>query len=262
MIKTYINNRYLFWQLVRKDIEQRYKGSVLGMLWSIIVPILMLIIYTFVFSEIFQAKWGANTSDKYEFALVLFCGLSAFNMVSEVMNRSAYLISGNSNYVKKVIFPLELLPVVITFSALFNCIISFLILIIAKLVLYHNISITLYQSLIVFIPLIVISIGVGYLLSAVSVYLKDVGNIISVLVMMLMYMSPVFFPLSSVPERYQGIIKINPMTYIIENFRNSMLYGENLDGEMYLLSIIISFAFYFIGKFVFMRVKEGFADVL
>lgn len=262
MIKTIKNNRYLLWQLAKKDIEQRYKGSVLGMLWSIIVPILMLIIYTFVFSEIFQAKWNIDTSDKYEFALVLFCGLTAFNMVSEVMNRSATLIAANTNYVKKVIFPLELLPMVITFSALFNCVISYLILIAAKLILYRNVSVTLYQSLLVFVPLIVISVGVGYILSAISVYLKDIGNVISVLVMVLMYMSPVFFPLTSVPEKYRGICMANPMTYIIENFRNTMLYGLNINWYFFGMSIIIAMAFYGIGYVVFMRTKEGFADVL
>ena len=262
MIKTLKDNKYLLWQLVKKDIEQRYKGSVLGMLWSIIVPILMLVIYTFVFSEIFQAKWDVDTSDKYEFALVLFCGLTAFNMVSEVMNRSANLIASNTNYVKKVIFPLELLPIVITFSALFNCVISYLILIIAKIVLYRNFSITLYQSILIFIPLILISIGVGYILSAISVYLKDVSNVISVLVMVLMYMSPVFFPLSSVPEKYRVICMMNPMTYIIENFRNTMLYGMNINWSFFGISILIAVALSCIGYVVFMRVKEGFADVL
>lgn len=262
MIKTIKNNQYLLWQLVKKDIEQRYKGSVLGMLWTIIVPILMLVIYTFVFSEIFQAKWSLDTSDKYEFALVLFCGLTAFNMISEVMNRSSNLIASNTNYVKKVIFPLELLPVVITLSALFTCIISYAILIVAKLILYHNISITLYQSILAFIPLILLSVGVGFILSAISVYLKDVGNVISVLVMVLMYMSPVFFPLTSVPEKYRGICMVNPMTYIIENFRNTMLYGMNLNWSFLGLSIVIALAVYALGYVVFMRTKEGFADVL
>ncbi len=106
MLKTLYKNGYLLRQLVKKDIQQRYQGSILGMLWSFLVPIMMLMIYTFVFSEVFQAKWDIDTSDKYQFALVLFCGLSAFTMVGEVMNRSTALIASNTNYVKKVIFPL------------------------------------------------------------------------------------------------------------------------------------------------------------
>lgn len=262
MIKVLIKNNYLFRQLVKKDIEQRYKGSVLGMLWSIIVPILMLVIYTFVFSEIFQAKWSIDTSDKYEFALVLFCGLTAFNLISEVMNRSSILFASNTNYVKKVIFPLELLPVVITMSALFNCVISYIILIVAKVVLYHNVSVTLYQSILIFIPLIILAVGICLLLSSFSVFLKDISNVISVVVMILMYMSPVFFPLSSVPERFRPICYANPMTYIIENFRKTMLYGQNIDWSMYSISIVFAALIYFIGYITFMRTKEGFADVL
>lgn len=262
MISTLRKHSYLLKQLVKKDIKQRYQGSILGMLWSFIVPILMLVIYTFVFSEVFQAKWDIDTSDKYQFALVLFCGLSAFNMVSEVMNRATTLIVSNTNYVKKVIFPLEILPVVIMFSALFNCVISFSILIVAKIIIYKNISSTLYLIFFAMIPLIVLSVGLGLFISAVSVYLKDVGNVISVLVTVLMYMSPVFFSLSSVPENFRGICEVNPMTYIIENFRNVVLYGESLNWKYWGISCVVALAIYLFGKVVFMRAKEGFADVL
>lgn len=262
MIKTLIKNSYLVGQLVKKDIQQRYQGSVLGILWSFLVPILMLVIYTFVFSEVFQAKWDIDTSDKYQFALVLFCGLSAFNMVGEVMNRSTVLIASNTNYVKKVIFPLEILPVVTMLSALFNCVISFLILIVAKVVLYHNVSKTLYLFLPAMLPLIVLSTGLGLLISAISVYLKDVGNIVSVLVTVLMYLSPVFFPLTAVPESFRAACEANPMTYVIENFRNVVLYGECLDWKFYGISCLVAVVIFLFGKIVFMRAKEGFADVL
>lgn len=262
MLKTLYKNSYLLKQLVKKDIKQRYQGSVLGILWSFIVPILMLIIYTFIFSEVFQAKWDIDTSDKYQFALVLFCGLCVFNLVGEVMNRSTVLIASNTNYVKKVIFPLEIFPVVITLSSLFTCLISFVILIVAKLILYHNVSSTLYLIIPMFVPLIILAVGLGLFISAVSVYLKDVGNAISVIVTVLMYLSPVFFPLSAVPESFRGVCEVNPMTYIIENFRNVVLYGEMINWKYYGISCLVALAFYFIGKVVFMRAKEGFADVL
>ena len=262
MIKVLYKNGYLLVTLVKKDIKQRYQGSILGMLWSFIVPITMLVIYTFVFSEVFQAKWDINTGDKYQFALVLFCGLTVFNLVGEVMNRAATLIVSNTNYVKKVIFPLEILPVVITCSALFNCVISFVILIVAKLILYHNVSNTLYMIFLAMIPLVILAVGLGLFISAISVYLKDVGNVISVLVTVLMYLSPVFFPLTAVPEKFRIVCEINPMTYIIENFRNVVLYGEVLNWKFYGISCVIALFVYFIGKTVFIRAKEGFADVL
>ncbi len=262
MIKVLIKNNYLLRQLVKKDIQQRYQGSVLGMLWSFIAPILMLVIYTFIFSEVFQARWDVDTSDKYQFALVLFCGLTAFNLVGEVMNRATALIASNTNYVKKVIFPLEMLPVVTTLSALFNCLISFVILIVAKLIIYKNVSPTLYLIFLNLIPLIVMAVGLGLLISAISVYLKDVGNFISLLVNILMYMSPVFFPLSAVPESFRAVCEANPMTYLIENFRNVVIYGKWLDWKYFGISCTVSIVIYWIGKVVFMRAKEGFADVL
>lgn len=262
MIRTLYKNNYLLRQLVKKDIKQRYQGSVLGMLWSFIVPVLMLVIYTFVFSVIFQAKWDINTDDKYQFALVLFCGLSAFNMFSEVLNRSTMLIASNANYVKKVIFPLEILPVMVTCSALFNCVISFGILIVAKFVIYRNVSPTLYMIFLAMIPLIILSVGVGLLVSALSVYLKDIGNFVSVFVTILMYVSPVFFPLASVPESFRKVCEINPMTYIIENFRNVVFYGTSLNWKFFGISCLASVIIYLLGKAVFMRAKEGFADVL
>lgn len=262
MIKVLIKNNYLLRQLVKKDIQQRYQGSVLGMLWSFIVPILMLVIYTFIFSEVFQARWDIDTSDKYQFALVLFCGLTAFNLVGEVMNRATTLIASNTNYVKKVIFPLEMLPVVTMFSALFNCLISFGILVVAKAIIYKNVSPTLYLIFLNLIPLMVMAVGLGLLISAISVYLKDVGNFISVFVTILMYMSPVFFPLSAVPESFRAVCEANPMTYIIENFRNVVIYGKCLDWKFFGISCLVAVVIYWIGKVVFMRAKEGFADVL
>lgn len=262
MIKTLYKNNYLLRQLVKKDIKQRYQGSVLGMLWSFIVPIFMLVIYTFVFSEVFQAKWDIDTSDKYQFALVLFCGLSAFSMVGEVMNRSTVLIVSNTNYVKKVIFPLEMLPVVTVCSALFNSLISFVILIIAQLVIYQAVSATIYLLFLALIPLIILCIGLGLFISATSVYLKDIGNLVSVLVTVLMYISPIFFPLTAVPDNFRSVCEANPMTYIIENVRNVVLYGKGLDWKFYGISCAVAICFYLLGKVVFMRAKEGFADVL
>ncbi len=262
MFRTLRNNKYLLTQLIKNDIKQKYQGSILGILWSFIVPILMLVIYTFVFSVVFQAKWDIDSTDKYQFAIVLFCGLSAFNIMSEVMNRSTNIIAANVNYVKKVIFPLELLPIVLVCSALFTSVINFLILIIVRVILYHDVSDTLFMFIPVMIPLILLSYGVGLIISATSVYLKDIANIISVLVTVLMYMSPVFFPLSAVPEDLRIVCEINPMTYIIENIRRVVLYGEWPDYSSYVISICIAVFLSIFGYFVFERAKEGFADVL
>lgn len=261
-MKIILNNRYLFIQMVKRDIKLKYKGSVLGMLWSIIIPLFMLIIYTFVFSVIFQAKWDTRQSSKFEFALLLYCGLCVFNMLSDIMNRSTTLIFSNVNYVKKTIFPLEILPMTITFSALFNWFINIIILIIANIIINQTLSFRLYQIFIVIVPFIFLCIGVSYILSSLSVYLKDLSNAISLLVMILMYMSPVFYSLNSVPKAYQIFCMFNPITYVIENLRNIIIYDKNISIYYLILSIMSSIVCYFVGKYVFKKTRVGFADVL
>ena len=262
MIRTLYTNGYLLRQLVKKDIRQRYQGSVLGVLWSLIVPVLMLVIYTFIFSEVFQAKWNMDTTDTYKFALMLFCGLSAFNLFGEVMNRSTTLIAVHANYVKKVIFPLEILPVVLVMSALFHAMISFCILIAARLALYHRLSPEIWQLAPALVPLVVMAVGVGLFIAAISVYLKDVGNVISVMVTVLMYISPVFFPLDAVPKDFRVVCEMNPMTYLIENLRNVTLYDRSLNWQLFGISGVAALVIYLIGYTVFMRTKEGFPDVI
>jgi lipopolysaccharide transport system permease protein len=256
------SNRYLLIQLTKKEIQARYKGSYLGILWSFIMPLVMLTIYTFVFSEVFEVKWDINTTNKFDFAIILFAGLNAFNMFSEVLNRSTGLVAAHTNYVKKVIFPLEILPVSISLSALFNCSIGYLILIVANLILNRFISRYCYMIVFAIIPLILITIGISYIISSISVYVKDMGNVISILTVVLMYMSPIFYSLDAVPQKFVNICKINPMTYIIGNIRNVLLYNKSIEVKSFIISIITSSFILVIGYIIFNRVKEGFADVL
>ena len=262
MIRTLIKNKYLLGQLTKKDIELKYKDSVLGMLWSVLVPIFMIVIYTFVFSVVFRPQWISETGSRFEFALMMYCGLAAFNMVSDVMGRSAGLIAANVNYVKKVIFPLELLPVMVTLTALFNSCINLAVLVAAKLVLTQSISVTLPFVIIVYIPLLVFTAGVSLVLSAVSVYLKDIASVISVAITVLMYVSPVFYSLESVPNPYRIICGINPLTYMIENFRNVVLYGVMPNWTFLAISCLAAVIMAWLGSIIFRRAKEGFADVL
>lgn len=257
-----MKNRYLLQQLIIRDFKQKYKGSILGALWSVIVPLFMMVIYTFVFSEIFHVKWSAESNDKYEYALVIFCGLSSFNMLSEVMTRSITAISGNVNYVKKVIFPLEMLPIAITVTAFVNCLISYGILIVGRLILYRSIYITTLEIVFVVVPLFLTCLGVSYLLSALAVFYKDIANAISIFVTALMYISPVFYSLDAVPSQFKAIAIINPLTYIIENARRVCLYGYNISITYFVCSICIAAIIFAIGELVFKRVKDGFADML
>lgn len=256
------NKHYLFRFLVVQDIKRRYQGSVLGLLWSLIIPLIMLAIYTFIFSEVFRAKWNVDTENKFEFALMLFCGLSLYNMFSDVLGRSVGLIEQNQNYVKKVVFPLEILPGVVTFSALFNCVICYVILIVANTAMTGHLYLTVLQAPFVLIPHVVFCMGIAYLFSAVSVYVKDLVNFVGVIVTIGMYMSPVFFPISAVPETFRNIMMINPMTYSIENMRNVIIYGECINLSYFFVSILSACVVFSLGIWIFKRAKPGFADLL
>lgn len=262
MLEKIFRNKYLVKKLIIRDIKNKYKGSVLGMVWQWIVPIMMLGVYTFVFSEVFQARWNANVNDKYQFAMTMFCGLSVFNVLAEVMNRSSALIRQNQNYVKKVVFPLELLPFVVVVSSLFNCLINLLILAGAKLVIYRTVSLRLILLVPALIPVFYIALGVCLFLSALSVYLRDVGSVITVIVAVLMYATPVFYSSSAVPDKYRLFNRLNPLTYMIENVRSIILYDEPINMSDYMVSLLVAIALYFLGLSIFKRSKEGFADVI
>lgn len=257
-----MKNYYLLQQLIIKDFREKYKGSVLGVLWSIIIPLFMMVIYTFVFSEIFQPVWSAQPSSKFEYALIIFCGLSAFNMFSEVMTRSTGIISENVNYVKKVIFPLELLPMTVSIVAFVNCIISYVILLVGNFILTQTIYITSFEMIFLLIPLLLTCLGISYALAALSVYFKDIVNAISVVVMILMYASPIFYSLEAAPKLIQFIAFVNPLAYIIENARKVCIYGEHMNINNYLISLVVSGIILFVGYQIFDRLKVGFADVL
>lgn len=262
MIKSLLANRYLLMQISKKDIKLRYQGTVFGVFLSFIVPLLMLIVYTFVFSEVFKVRWSVDTTNKFEFAVILFCGLNAFTMLSEVMGRSTSIIISNTNYVKKVMFPLETLPFSITFSAFFNCLIGYVVLILGNFLLNGFISKYILLLSLALIPLFLITLAAAYFLSGISVYFKDLGNLMGVITTVLMYMSPIFYSLDAVPQKFSILCKLNPMTFIIENLRNVVIYNKPLDWMYFTISMTVSLCLLLIGALIFNRVKPGFADVL
>jgi len=256
------NKMYLLIQLTKKDIALRYKGSVLGLLWSFITPLLSLAVYTVVFSVVFQARWNLQTESKGMFALILFGGLLVINMENEILQRSVTLIASNVNYVKKVIFPLEILPIMVTLSALFTALISMVLLILANLFFQRTILATTWMLPLIFIPYVCMSIGISYIVSAISVYLKDMASFITILMMLLMYTSPVFYSLEMIPSQLVFVCKLNPLTYIIENVRNVSLLNTGMNWKYWLISFVIGGVLLLAGQKIFRRLREGFADVL
>lgn len=243
----------------------RYRGSFLGLLWSFITPVLMLAIYTFVFSVVFKVRLEPENGiydDQFAFALLLFAGLIIFNLFSECLSRAPGLILANVNYVKKIIFPLEILPWVTLGSALFHAGISFLVLLVFLLVIGHPVHWTLLFLPIIVFPLLLLIMGLSWLLASVGVFVRDIGQFIGLILTMLMFMSPIFYPASALPEPVRDYLFLNPLTFIIEQTRGVVLYGQLPDWAglaiYYMIALLVAWA----GLMWFEKTRKGFADVL
>ncbi len=262
LLKSLIINYRLIVGLVGRDISGRYRGSIFGLLWSFFYPILMLVVYTFVFSVVFKAKWSSDSSSKTEFALILFAGLILFNLFSECIGRAPNLIVGNVNYVKKVIFPIEILPVVAMGAALFHLLISLLVWLIAYFVFFGIPYFTILQLPLVVLPLMLTVLGLSWLLASLGVYLRDVAQIVGVIVTVLMFMSPLFYPVTALPENFQQWMMLNPLTFVVEQARDVMFWGKSIEWVAWSKQTAIAVVVAWLGFAWFQKTRKGFADVL
>lgn len=266
LLRSCIRHRNLIMQITRREVVGRYRGSVIGLGWSFLNPLLMLAVFTFVFSVVFQAKWGVEMAGQSEgkgvFAIVLFIGLIVHALFAEVLTRSPALVVGNVNYVKKVIFPLEILPVSAVLSSLFHAAISIVVWLIACLLILGIPSWQIFFLPLVLLPLLVLSLGVSYILASLGVFLRDIGQTMGILATVLLFLSPVFFPVERLPEQYQPLFMLNPLTFIIEQSRDVLIW-ERLPNFMS-LSVYLFFAMIvlFVGFAWFQKTRKGFADVL
>lgn len=255
-------NKDLILQFIRREISGRYRESYVGVLWSFLTPILMLSVYTFVFSVVFKARWDVHNSSKTEFALLLFCGMIAFNIFAEVISRAPGLIIGNVNYVKKVIFPLEILPLVILGSALVHSLISILILIVSVFIFLGVINWTIVFIPFILLPLLLLSLGIGWLLSSLGVFLRDIGHVIGIFITGMMFLSPIFYPISSIPVQLRTFFYLNPLSYVVEDMRRVIVWGQLPNFNWVLFGTPISLFIAVLGYVWFKKIRGGFADVL
>lgn len=260
------NNRQLVFEMTRREVVGRYKGAVIGLAWSLFNPILMLAVYTFVFSVVFKARWGAAAVDgsesKTQFAVVLFVGLIVHGLFAEVLNRAPSLVLSNANYVKKVVFPLEILPVVTLGAALFHSLVSLIVLLAVFAVFNGTLPWTAVLILVVIFPLLVLTLGIAWILASLGTYLRDVGQVISLFTTILMFLAPVFYPITALPEEFRPYIMANPLTFIIEQSRTVLIWGRLPDWEGLGVYTIIAFAVGWTGYAWFQRTRKGFADVI
>ncbi|CDZ76237.1 Teichoic acid translocation permease protein TagG [Legionella massiliensis] len=262
MIQSLWRNRGLILSLAKRDVQSRYRGSVLGLFWSFFQPILMLAVYTFVFSIIFNARWGNGSGSKMEFALILFAGLIVFNLFSECISRAPSLIISHTNYVKKVVFPLEILPWVSLCSALFQLVMN-----LSVWLLFYMLFFGMPLGTLIFLPMIILPValiimGLMWIFASLGVYLRDMGQMIGIIITVMMFLSPIFYPISIIPAEYQFLLNLNPLVPFIEGIRDVLYWGHIPAFVPYLNYFAFSFVFASLGFAWFQKTRKGFADVL
>lgn len=262
LLASHWRHRNLIVQMVRREIASRYKGSVLGVLWTFIQPLILLLVYTFVFSEVFNARWGTQVTSKTDFALALFTGITIYNLFSEVVTRSPTLIIAHASYVKKIIFPLETLPAIAIGSASIQMIVSIATIIGINFALNGSFSPAIVALPLILLPYALFIAGLSWLLAALGVYIRDISQSVSLITSVSMFLSPVFYPISALPEKYQPWLHLNPLTLIIEESRKVILWNALPDWISLAKYSVASALLAAFGFFWFQRSRKGFADVL
>jgi lipopolysaccharide transport system permease protein len=255
-------NRRLVKALIQREVVGRYRGSIMGILWSFFNPVFMLVVYTFVFSVVFKSRWSGGSDSKTEFALVLFAGLIVFNLFAECVNRAPGLILANVNYVKKVVFPLEILPWVALGAVGFHALVSLSVWLIAYLIFFGVPHITVLLFPLVVLPLLLFVMGLTWALASLGVYLRDVSQFIGIFTTVVMFLSPIFYPTSSVPEKYRHWLLLNPLSPAIEQARDVLFWGRIPDMTLLGIYLTVAALFAWAGFAWFQKTRKGFSDVL
>jgi len=248
--------------MAAREVAGRYRGSVAGLLWSFFNPVLMLLVYTFVFSFVFRMRWAGGGDDRTEFAMLVFAGMIIHGMLAECITRAPGLILGSPNLVKKVVFPLEVLPWVAVGSALFHAGVSLAVLIIFLVAVGRPPTWTAVLLPLVIAPFVLFSVGVCWWLAAVGVYVRDVAQTTGLISTILLFMSPVFYPVAALPEAIRVVYHLNPLTFVIEQAREVLIWGHMPAWEGLGLYAAMALGVAWGGLFWFQKTRRGFADVL
>jgi lipopolysaccharide transport system permease protein len=248
-------------QLARRELAARYKGSAGGILWAVLTPLVMIGIFTFVFAKIFGARFGARGS-AWEFALYLFCGLLPWTAFSESVQTSTQTIVSHANLVKRVVFPLELLPVSHVIASFMNQMFGTVALLIAVLIIQGKLHLSILWLPVVVVPQILATLGAAWLVASLGVYIRDMVQAMSLILMAWLYLTPIIYPESVVPERYGWLLNLNPFTPLVRSYRQIMLEGRAPDWQGLAYFTVFALVAFLFGYWWFARTRRGFADVI
>jgi lipopolysaccharide transport system permease protein len=258
-----LKHKDLIHQFTKRDVQGRYRGTHLGIVLSLLRPLFMLVVFTGVFGYIFGGTFGQHANEsKLDYALALFCGLVLFNFAAECFSRAPTLVLANPNYVTRVVFPLEILPVSVVGAGLAHLGISLIPLFFGMLFVHGSIPLTALYLPLILVPLVLLALGVTWFLASLGVFIRDIDSIVPVAVTVLMYASAIFYPINKVPPSFRPFLQFNPIAVIIDQARNVALWGIPLDWVQYTATLVASAVLMVGGYAFFMRTKRGFADVM
>jgi lipopolysaccharide transport system permease protein len=256
------NNWPLVRQMTLREVVGRYRGSILGVLWSFFNPLLLLTVYTFLFGHVFKSKWGLPNEGTAEFAVMLFVGMIVHSLLAECANRAPALVVNNANYVRKIVFPLETLAWVVVGTALFHALVSIVVLLLAQVVLMGVLPLTVLMLPVVLVSFLPVVVGTVWLLASIGVFVRDMQQAVVIFTLALLFLAPVFYPSSMLSEQYRWILSVNPLTLVIEQSRDVLIWGRLPD----FLSLTLYFAagciYAWLALWWFQKTRPGFADVL
>lgn len=251
----------LILSLARRELAARYKGSVLGLVWAVLTPIVMIAIFTFIFAGIFGARFGEGGS-AWDYALYLFCGLLPWTAFQESVQLSSTTIVAHSNLVKRVVFPLETLPAAQTLATLANQMFGTLALIVAALIIRREMHATVLWLPVLVIPQLVATLGAAWFIASLGVFLRDIVQGITLLLMAWMYLTPIIYPEAIVPGRFRAFINANPFTPLVRSYRHIILEGTAPDWHGLIYFTIFAIITFISGYWWFARTRKNFADVI
>ncbi len=259
---AWLHHRSLTLEMAKRDILGRYRGASFGLLWSLLSPFFMLLIYTLAFGYLLKSRWPGTSGNIADFAMLLSVGLIVHGFFAECLNRAPQLIVSNSNLVKRIVFPLQVLPWTMVLSALFHAFANFLVYVGLNLALRGEMVPTLPLLPLVMLPLAMAALGVGWLLASLSVFLRDIGQVTGLLATAMLFLSSAIVPVDTLPEHYQWVFRLNPLTFIIDQAREVAFWGRMPDWAGLGLYAVGATLFAYLGYAVFQKTRRGFADVL
>lgn len=261
IVRPLRTHRYLLQQLVQREIYGKYRRSRLGLLWIFAQPLLLLLGYTLVFGVFLNARWGGAGSSA-EFGLVLFSGLIFYNFFGEVISGSTGLINGNASFVKKMVFPLEVLNWASVLAALVHAAFSLLAWVLLSLIIHGGVPLTILWVPVIFVPVLLFTLGLGWLLAGYSVFNPDTEHVVPVLLLLLMFLSPLFYSVDSLPQSFRVVMTLNPLTYVFEQARKVMIAGQMPDFDVLAIGTLVAAFVAWLGLASFMGNREKFADAI